>query len=64
MVIYEDRCVGCSTIFGYCLGGMCPNNHVAIHVCDECEDETDLYEFDGQELCIECIKEKLVKVAG
>ena len=62
MIVYEDECVGCSTIFGNCLGYACPNKRVPRLYCDRCGKEEDLYEFDGEQLCIECIKEMLDKV--
>lgn len=31
-------------------------------ICDSCEEETQLYRYEGQELCLECIKELLEKV--
>ena len=34
-----------------------------IYRCDECGDETQLYEWDGQELCLDCIESKLDKVS-
>lgn len=33
-----------------------------IYVCDACDDETQLYEYDGQELCLSCIEELLEKI--
>ena len=33
-----------------------------IFTCDECGDETQLYEWDGQELCLSCIEHFLEKV--
>jgi hypothetical protein len=27
--------------------------------CDECGEETKLYEWEGQELCLDCIEKKL-----
>ena len=33
-----------------------------IWTCDECGCETQLYEWDGQELCLDCIESKLDKV--
>ena len=62
MVVIEDECVGCNTIFGNCLGSMCPNRNVPHLYCDECEDGTELYEFAGEQLCIECIKGRLNRV--
>lgn len=59
---YEDWCVGCPAEMG-CMGSSCPNRNVEIVYCDECgEDNETIYEFDGEELCLNCIEEKLVKV--
>lgn len=30
--------------------------------CDECGNDTQLYEFEGQELCFSCIEQRLEKV--
>lgn len=30
--------------------------------CDECGDETQLYEFDGKELCESCVLSRLTKI--
>ena len=30
--------------------------------CDECKEEEQLYEWDGKELCLNCIEQKLTKV--
>ena len=61
MIDYEDRCVGCPPELG-CLGSSCPNKNVAVYICDSCDEENELYEFEGEQLCIECIKERLDKV--
>ena len=45
-----------------CMGHGCPNLAVTRFYCDECGDEEELYYYDEQELCIECIKKKLTKV--
>lgn len=63
MIRFEDECVGCPTEMG-CLGNSCKYNKVPHFYCDECGDEVDegdLYEFDGQQLCIDCIEERLPK---
>lgn len=59
----EDECVGCPAGVP-CLGPSCPNRNVVRYYCDECGAEETLYEWDGQELCIECIKEQLDVVEG
>ena len=32
------------------------------YYCDECGDEAQLYEFEGQELCLSCIEKQLEKI--
>lgn len=59
MVEYENECVDCGLP---CYGDACPYRHVPHYYCDECGDEEKLYEFDGQELCIRCIKNRLTEV--
>jgi hypothetical protein len=58
----ENECVGCTSLGMHCLGIGCPNREVLHYYCDECEDECDLYEYDGKELCIECIEKRLHKI--
>lgn len=60
-IVYEDRCVECPPELG-CRGEFCPNKHCAIYICDSCDSEADLYEFEGEQLCIDCIKDRLEKV--
>lgn len=57
----ENECVGCPPEIG-CFGESCPNRNVPHYYCDKCKEETDLYYYDGQELCIDCIKEILERV--
>lgn len=57
----ENECVGCPYEMG-CLDSACPYINVERFYCDKCGEETDLYEFDDQELCIECIAERLKPV--
>ena len=58
-----NDCVGCPPEMG-CLGRFCPYREVDHYYCDDCGDEAPLYEFDGEELCIECIIKRLPKVEG
>ena len=53
----ENDCVCCDVPCSNC--GL---KHAVHYYCDDCLDEDTLYFYDGQELCIECIKEKLEKV--
>lgn len=55
----ENRCVSCGLP---CLGEQCCMRNVVVYTCDQCGEETQLYDFDGQELCIDCIEERLTKI--
>lgn len=55
----EDHCVDCGLP---CLGNSCPHRNVTCYYCDDCDVEDTLYEFDGEELCIDCIVKRLVVV--
>lgn len=57
----ENHCVSCPPGMP-CMGNACPNRNVPCFYCDICGEETDIYHFDGEELCIECIKKRLDKV--
>ena len=59
MVIVESDCCDCGLP---CIYDSCKYYKVIRYVCDNCEDETDIYEFDGQELCIDCIEKLLTKI--
>lgn len=62
MIRYENQCCDCAVPLYPCRGSSCPLRHVKIYECDECGEEVDageLYDFDGEELCIECVKERL-----
>ncbi len=62
MIIYENECVGCTDSGIPCMGKGCPNRRVPRFYCDECREEATLYDFDGRELCIDCIAENLEEV--
>jgi hypothetical protein len=55
----ENDCVDCGLP---CLGNGCPYRNVLQFYCDECGDETELYHFNGKELCLDCIKDSLERV--
>lgn len=59
MVEYVDECVGCTN---GCIGSACRYRNVPHWYCDECGEEKELYEFDDEELCIDCIKSRLPKI--
>ena len=59
----ENECVGCTDLGLPCQGSSCPNRHVLRYYCDKCGDETEeLYEFEGQELCEDCLLKEVPKV--
>ncbi len=48
-----------------CIGASCFRRNVKIYECDNCGEEVEageLYEFDGEQLCIDCIKGRLEAV--
>ena len=57
MIVKDNDCVGCET----CMG--CGRRYgYYYHVCDRCESSEQLYIWDGEELCAECILNGLEKV--
>lgn len=55
---YENDCVGCEV----CVD--CGRKKVLHLYCDKCGWENDgIYQFDDEELCIDCITSKLKKVS-
>ena len=61
MRIHTNECVSCNLP---CIYNSCPYYNVERFYCDKCKNEDTLYEYDGQELCIECIKKRLTVVEG
>ena len=61
MIKIENECVDCPPDIG-CIGNSCPYLHVPRFYCDECGDEAELYWYDDQQLCIDCIEKRLDKV--
>ena len=62
MRVVENECCGCATDNYPCLGNSCPNRNVVRYYCDECHEEEELYRFDGEDLCLDCISKRLEKV--
>jgi hypothetical protein len=59
MKIKVNGCVDC----GKSCMLFCPlRDDSYIWECDGCGDETQLYEYEEKELCIDCIKKSLTKV--
>ena len=42
-----------------CLGKGCPNKRVPHYICDKCDEEDVLYEFEGRQLCSNCVLNEL-----
>lgn len=59
MKIKVDNCVDCGKP---CIL-FCPLRDDSYeYVCDECGNETQLYEYEDRELCIDCIEQLLTKI--
>ena len=62
MVKYENECVCCPPGMG-CLGDSCPNRNVMHLYCDKCNaDCEELYDYDGEELCEDCLLDSIKKI--
>lgn len=62
MVTKENQCVNCGKT---CLGSSCPNRNVTVFYCDRCHDEAGhLYDYDGEQLCEECLMMSVPIVEG
>ena len=56
MRVFESHCVGCTSLGLHCQGSACKNSRpVETVVCDKCRDSGPIYDFEGQELCGDCI---------
>lgn len=51
----RNDCCGCATPSYPCQGNSCPLRNATHYFCDRCGNETTLYEYDGEELCKECL---------
>lgn len=59
MIKYENDCVGCE-ICTHCGRKKTPH-----YYCDQCKWEDDtLYQYDDEQLCIDCLTSKFKKVSG
>lgn len=60
-----DECVGCTSMGLHCIGSSCPNRNVVHYYCDRCGDEFDsnqLYQYEGEEVCGNCILEDFERI--
>lgn len=59
----ENECINCPLEIG-CLGSSCKYMNVTRYYCDYCEDEATLYNYDGDEICIDCLLQNFEVVEG
>lgn len=64
MIKYENECCFCASDGYPCVGKLCPFLQVPHYYCDECNHEDKLYFYDSQQLCLQCIEQKLEVVLG
>lgn len=64
MRIFVNECCDCATPGYPCMGSACPRRRVEHFHCDKCKTEAKLYEYDGKELCEECLLEEFPIVEG
>ncbi len=67
-LVYEDECCSCAVPSYPCMGSACPNRNVPHYYCDGegCEEEfkpSELYDYDGDMLCKDCLAKKFRKVS-
>lgn len=63
MIRYESQCCDCATESYPCLGNECLRRNVPIMICDKCGEEVeDLYEYGHEQLCKDCVLERMDKV--
>ena len=61
MKITESECVDCGQP---CMKQACKYYEVTRYYCDRCNEEAALYEFEGLQLCIDCIRKELSIIEG
>lgn len=61
MKVVENECIGCPKEFE-CCGKNCGNRNIPHYYCDRCDEETILYQYNEEELCIDCIIDLLERV--
>ena len=61
MIKIENECVDCPQDIG-CIGNICPYLNVPRFYCDECDNEDELFWYEDEQLCIDCIVKRLERV--
>ena len=62
MVRFENVCVDCATPGYPCLRSLCPLTKVPHYYCDWCKEEADIYHYNNEQVCLDCIAKDLGKV--
>jgi hypothetical protein len=57
-----NECCDCASGSYSC--GACSLREVKRFYCDKCGSETELFDLDGDELCQDCLLERIPKVEG
>lgn len=60
MVKIENDCVECDL---HCLGDACPLRNSKHYYCDDCGDEAEIYDYNGEELCVDCLLKRFKKIS-
>lgn len=61
----KDECCGCAVPAYPCMGSSCPNKNVVHYYCDRCKSEfgaEELYQYEGEEVCGDCILEDFERI--
>ena len=62
MIEFKSECVDCPIEIG-CLGDSCPKRNIPHLICDCCgEDVEELYGYDGEQLCKDCLLDAVPKI--
>ena len=58
-LIISNECCSCATESYPCRGDLCPLKHVPHLLCDDCGEEENLFYYEDEMLCMDCIKKRL-----
>lgn len=61
-LVLVDECCSCASGGYPCRGNLCPLRNVPHLLCDDCGEETTLYYYEDEMLCLDCIKDRLHEV--
>lgn len=61
-LVISDECCSCASGGYPCRGETCSLRHVPHLLCDDCSEETTLYYYEDEMLCLDCIIDRLHEV--